>query len=60
MSNLASLQITPAVSLEEVYRTLKPEPLDTPEQLKAFYREEINQVRGGNKMQRIQLRLNRA
>ena len=60
MSNLASLQITPAVSLEEVYKTLKPEPLDTPEQLKAFYREEINQVRGGNKMQRIQLRLNRA
>lgn len=60
MSNLASLQITPAVSLEEVYKTLKPEPLDTPEQLEAFYREEINQVRGGNKMQRIQLRLNRA
>lgn len=60
MSNSASLQITPAVSLEEVYKTLKPEPLDTPEQLEAFYREEINQVRGGNKMQRIQLRLNRA
>lgn len=60
MSYSARLQITPALSLEEVYKTLKPEPLEGLEQLKAFYREEINAVRGGNKMRRIQLRLNRA
>ncbi len=49
-----------ATRLADVYRTLKPGPLETAEDLKAFYTEEINQVRGGNKMQRLKLRLNRA
>ncbi|GAB4468190.1 MAG: hypothetical protein OHK0037_25530 [Elainellaceae cyanobacterium] len=54
------LQNTPARSLPEVYRTLQQAPLETPEELKAFYREELNEVRGGDKMQRIQMRLRRA
>lgn len=53
-------QTTPAISLEDVYKTLRPDPLATPEELRAFYREEVNRVRGGDKMQRIRLRLNRA
>jgi hypothetical protein len=59
-ANTPSLQITPAQSLEEVYRTLQPSPLETPEQLKAFYKEEMNEVRGGDKMKRLEIGLNRA
>lgn len=59
-TNTPSLQITPAQSLEEVYRTLQPSPLETPEQLKAFYKEEMNEVRGGDKMKRLEMGLNRA
>jgi len=59
-ANTPALQITPAKSLEEVYRTLQPEPLVTPEQLAAFYRNEMNEVRGGDKMERIKLGLTRA
>ena len=54
------LQTTPAQSLDEIYKTLRPEPLDTPETLQAFYQEAINNTRGGDKMRRIRLRLNRA
>ncbi|RZM78739.1 hypothetical protein [Leptolyngbya iicbica] len=54
------LQTTAAQSLDEIYRTLRPEPLDTPAALAAFYQEAINQTRGGDKMRRIRLRLNRA
>jgi signal recognition particle GTPase len=54
------LQITPARFLDEIYKILRPEPLDTPETLKAFYKEAINNTRGGDKMQRIRLRLKRA
>jgi hypothetical protein len=59
-ANLASQQITPARALDEVYRTLQPGPLTTPEQLHAFYKDEMNQVRGGDKMKRLQLGLTRA
>ncbi len=59
-ANTPKLQITPAQSLEEVYRTLQPGPLETPEQIKAFYKDEINQVRGGDKMKRLELGLKRA
>ena len=62
MSNnsAALLQTTPATSLEDVDNTLQPTPLETSEQLKAFYRPEINAVRGGDKMQRLQIVLNQA
>ena len=53
-------QTVPATSLEDVYKTLQPFPLQTPEELLAFYTPEINGVRGGDKMQRLQLGLNRA
>ncbi|NJP09215.1 MAG: hypothetical protein HC866_06770 [Leptolyngbyaceae cyanobacterium RU_5_1] len=53
-------QTTPATSLEDVYKTLQPEPLETPEELAAFYQAAINQVRGGDKIERIRLRLGRA
>jgi len=52
--------ITPAQSLEEVYRTLQPDPLSTPAELQAFYCEEMNQVRGGDQMARIKQSLERA
>ena len=55
-----SLQITPATQLEDIYRTLEPDALVKADELAAFYAVEINQVRGGDKMQRIALRLNRA
>lgn len=60
MVERVSLQITRATELADVYRTLQPGPLITPEELKAFYFEGINAVRGGDKMQRLNLRLNRA
>jgi hypothetical protein len=56
----AALTTQPATRLADVYRTLQPSPLTTPEELSAFYTEEINQVRGGDKMQRLKLQLNRA
>jgi len=40
--------------------TLSPKPLATPEELKAFYREEMNETRGGDKIQRLKLGLKRA
>ncbi len=49
-----------ATQLADVYRTLQPSPLTTPEEIRAFYTAEINLVRGGDKMQRLKLRLNRA
>lgn len=54
------MQTTPATTLEDVYRTLQLTPLQTPEQLEAFYEPAINETRGGDKMKRIRLRLNRA
>ncbi len=56
----ATLTTQPATRLEDVYRTLQPGPLTTAEELKAFYTEEINQVRGGDKVKRLKLRLDRA
>lgn len=54
------MQTTPAITLDDIYKTLRPQPLVTAEELAAFYRPEINQIRGGDKMQRIKLRLRRA
>jgi hypothetical protein len=55
-----SLKTVRANRLEDVYRTLEPGPLLTPEELAAFYTAGINAVRGGDKMQRVKLRLERA
>ena len=56
----AALQLERATQLDQVYRALRPEPLLTQQQLKTFYTEEINAVRGGDKMQRLKLGLQRA
>jgi hypothetical protein len=50
----------PATSLDDVYRTLSPEPLLTPEQVRAFYSDRLNTVRGDDKGARLALALNRA
>jgi hypothetical protein len=54
------LQTTPATTLEEVYRTMKLTPLVSVEELRAFYRSELNETRGGDKMERLRRRLVRA
>jgi hypothetical protein len=50
---------TPALSLAEVYLTLQPTPLINEVMLAAFYREEINYVRG-DQVQRLAQGLKRA
>jgi hypothetical protein len=50
---------TLALSLAEVHQTLRPEPLTTEAELTAFYREEINYVRG-DQLQRLAQGLKRA
>jgi hypothetical protein len=49
-----------ATTLEEIYLTLSPEPLMTEMEMKAFYRDEVNAVRGGDKIKRLKLGLQRA
>ncbi|MEL6854909.1 MAG: hypothetical protein AAFO83_07340 [Cyanobacteria bacterium J06607_13] len=53
-------QLQKATQIDQVYRVLQPEPLLTAEQLDTFYTPEINVVRGGDKMERLQLGLERA
>jgi len=50
----------PATSLDDVYKTLFPEPLLTPDQVRAFYSDRLNAVRGDDKVARLALALNRA
>ena len=52
--------LQPATSLGDVYKTLSPEPLLTPEEIQAFYRGQLNTVRGDDKVSRLALGLNRA
>ena len=40
------LQTTPATTLAQIPRTLHPEALETPEELQAFDKTEIEKVRG--------------
>ncbi len=54
------LQITIATSLEEVHRTMQLTPLVSVEEIDAFYRRELNETRGGDKMERLRRRLVRA
>ncbi len=57
---MQNLRNTPALSLQEVYLTLRSEPLTTEAELAAFYRAEMNAVRGGDKVQRLARGLNQA
>jgi hypothetical protein len=59
-SDYKLLQTTRAIALDEIDYTLSPQPLIDPEDLKAFYRDEINATRGGDKMGRLRLGLQQA
>jgi hypothetical protein len=49
-----------AESLDDAYQVLSPKPLIEPEEFRAFYRNEINAVRGGQVVERLALGLKRA
>lgn len=53
------LVTTKATTLDTVYKTLKPYPLKTAEELAAFYQDDLNAIRGGDKIKRLTLRLRR-
>lgn len=52
--------LKPAQTLEDVYKTLSPMPLVDSKQLEAFYIADLNDVRGGDKIERIKLNLGRS
>lgn len=49
-----------ATSIHDVWRTLSPEPLRTPEELDSLYRPDVNVVRGQDLVARLKLELGRA
>lgn len=51
--------LVPATTLAEMYQTLSPAPLVGRDSLRAFYRSELNQVRGKDEAKRLKLRLER-
>jgi hypothetical protein len=54
------MELKAATTLDDVYQTLSPEPLLKEDQFHAFYKKEINAVRGGDKVAHIALGLRRA
>ena len=50
----------PAKDLENLYRTLRPEPLIDPLEFKAFYRPQVNRVRGEDTVGRLAGKLRQA
>lgn len=60
MTNSALTRLIAATSLKEIALTLSPEPLTTPAEIKAFYRKEMNDTRGGDKIGRLKLGLNQS
>jgi ABC-type dipeptide/oligopeptide/nickel transport system ATPase subunit len=51
---------TIAKTLGDIYKTVSPEPLETREDLRVFYRGDINSVRGGDIVKAIQFDLDQA
>lgn len=49
-----------AEKLDDAYKTLSPKPLIEPEEFKAFYKKEINMVRGSDVVKRMGLGLKRS
>jgi hypothetical protein len=47
----------PATDLDHLYLTLWPEPLTKPDDLRKYYRPQVNQVRGGDTVARLSLKL---
>jgi hypothetical protein len=58
--NTGLIQLEPATSLDDVYKTLSPEPLMTSPEIEAFYRGRLNEVRGGDKIGNMALGLKRS
>ena len=56
----AAKQLTPALLLADVYKTISPEPLLTQAEIDAFYRDALNRVRGGDKVAGMALGLGRS
>ncbi len=54
------MQTKTAMTLREVFETLSPEPLVEPDELRAFYRDSLNGVRGSDKVAGMQLDLDLA
>lgn len=50
---------TVAATLDDVYKTLSPEPLQDPADLDAYYQEGLNKVRGGSRIAHMALGLRR-
>jgi len=50
----------PATDLDSLYKTLRPEPLIGPEELKIYYREQVNAVRGEDTVARLSRKLQQA
>jgi len=53
-------ELGPALTLEDFYRTLEPDPLLTSDQIRSYYAPELNQVRGEDKVLRLAQALRRA
>ncbi|NCS36436.1 MAG: hypothetical protein GPJ14_20320 [Microcystis aeruginosa G11-01] len=60
MQHPSLTRFEPATTLDEIYSTTSPEPLLTQKEIDAFYREEMNRVRGEDKIERLKLGLKRA
>ena len=60
MENFSLTRFQAATSLKEIHLTLSPSPLTTQREIDAFYRQEMNEVRGGDKIKRLKLGLERA
>ncbi|RJP18117.1 MAG: hypothetical protein C4527_29560 [Candidatus Omnitrophota bacterium] len=54
------MDLQPATTLENVYKTLSPEPLKTQGELDAYYRDQFNKLRGEDKVALIKLGLYRS
>ena len=50
----------PATNLDQLYRTLRPEPLIGAEEFKMYYRPQVNRVRGEDTVARLSLKLQQA
>ena len=50
---MLSKQFEPATDLDQVFGTLRPEPLIDPAEFEAFYRPDVNAVRGDDTVARI-------
>ncbi len=50
----------PATDLDHLYLTLRPQPLVAPEDMRRYYRPQVNQVRGEDTVERLSLKLQQA